>query len=282
MARTQPPTPIDASDPPAGPLITGERVGRGPSYRAVRPNGRSDWLAIYTVAGQGRVTHDGRETLLQRGDVMVIRPRTPQFYGTAAPAYVWHNIWVHFIPRGELLASLDWPTITPGVMRLSLPKDLQPRVLQQFREMDGFSQKAVMHRQELALNALERALLLADTANPQSAMGGYDPRVRRAVQYVMAHLNDPPSLAALAELVSLSRSRFAKLFEAQVGQPPGKFIEQHRLFRVKQLLEYTHDTLQEIADEMGYSSPFYLSLRFKAWFGISPRGYRQRMASRDG
>jgi AraC family transcriptional regulator of arabinose operon len=152
-------------------------------------------------------------------------------------------------------------------------------VLQQFREMDAFSQTAAMHRQELALNAIERALLLADTANPQSTMASYDPRVRQAVQYLMAHLNDPPSLTSLADIVGLSRSRFAKLFEKQVGQPPGKFIEQHRLFRVKQLLEHTHDTLQEIADEMGYSSPFYLSLRFKAWFGVSPRGYRQRTAN---
>lgn len=270
--------PVDAADPPAGPLITGERVGRGASYRANRPNGRNDWLAVYTVAGQGRVTHDDRESPLDRGDVMVIRPRTPQFYGTAGPNFMWHNVWVHFIPRGEL-AWLDWPTIAPGVMRLSLPKELQPRVLQQFREMDAFSQTAAMHRQELALNAIERALLLADTANPHSTMARYDPRVRQAVQYLMAHLNDPPSLAALADIVGLSRSRFAKLFEAQVGQPPGKFIEQHRLFRVKQLLEHTHDTLQEIAEEMGYSSPFYLSLRFKAWFGVSPRGYRERTAT---
>jgi AraC family transcriptional regulator of arabinose operon len=273
------PIPVDSADPPTGPLITGERVGRGPSYKAARPYGRNDWLAIYTVAGQGRVTYEGRDTPLDRGDVLVIRPRTPQFYGTAGPKFVWHNVWIHFIPRGELLASLDWPTIAPGVMRLALPKDLQPRVLQQFHEMDAFSQTAAVHRQELALNALERALLLADTANPQSTMARYDPRVRQAVQYLMAHLNDPPSLEALAQLVDLSRSRFAKLFERQVGQPPGKFIEQHRLFRVKQLLEHTHDTLQEIADEMGYSSPFYLSLRFKAWFGVSPRSYRGRMTS---
>jgi AraC family transcriptional regulator of arabinose operon len=268
---------IDAADPPAGPLITGERIGRGPSYRADRAQGRPDWLAIYTVAGAGRFTHEGVDTPLARGDVLVVRPGARQDYGTVGPQYLWHNVWIHFVPRGDMLAWLDWPSIAPGVLRLSLPTELQGRVLSQFREMDAFSQKAAMHRQELALNALERALLLADTANPQSAMGGYDPRVRRAVQYLMANLNDPPSLTSLAELVHLSRSRFARLFEEQVGQPPGKFIEQHRLFRVKQLLEHTHDTLKEIADEMGYSSPFYLSLRFKTCFGVSPRGYRQRI-----
>jgi AraC family transcriptional regulator, arabinose operon regulatory protein len=275
------PPPIDSADPPTGPLITGERIGRGPTYRANRPKGRSDWLAIYTITGAGRFTYEGVDIPLGRGDVLVVRPGAPQDYGTIGPQFLWHNLWVHFIPRGDMLSWLDWPSIAPGVMRLPLPRELQGRVLSQFREMDAFSQKVAMHRQELALNALERALLLADTANPQSAMGGYDPRVRQAVQYLMANLNDPPSLTSLAELVHLSRSRFARLFEQQVGQPPGKFIEQHRLFRVKQLLEHTRDNLKEIAEEMGYSSPFYLSLRFKACFGVSPQGYRKRLGVAD-
>jgi len=268
----------DPENPPAGPLLAGERIGRGPAYRAHRPRGRADWLAIYTVGGAGRATYQGRHTPLGRGDVLVIRPGAPQDYGTAEPHFYWHNIWVHFVPTGEMVSWLDWPTVAPGVMKLSLPEELQPRVLRQFREMDRFAQQAIGHPQALGLNALERALLLADEANPRSAAARYDPRIRRAIDWMMQHLADPPSLAAMAEVAGLSRSRFALLFRQQVGQSPGSLLEQHRLFRVKRLLEHPHLTIQEIADEMGYSSPFYLSLRFRAMFGVSPRAYRRSMA----
>ncbi len=276
MNKKKPP-PRDQDNPPAGPLLTGERIGRGPTYRAYRPRGRADWLAIYTVTGAGRVTHQGDDTPLARGDILVIHPGAPQDYGTAGPQYYWHNIWVHFVPRDEMVSWLDWPTIAPGVMKLSLPEELQPRVLREFRAMDRFAQQAIGHPQALGLNALERGLLLADEANPRSAAARYDPRIRRAIDWMMQHLANPPSLEAMAETAGLSRSRFALLFRQQVGQSPGSFLEQHRLFRVKRLLEHPHLTIQEIADEMGYSSPFYLSLRFRAMFDLSPRAYRRSM-----
>ena len=46
------------------------------------------------------------------------------------------------------------------------------------------------------------------------------------------------------------------------------------------LLEYTRGTLQQIADETGFSSPFYLSLRFKRRYGLSPRDYRRQSVQR--
>ena len=269
----------DTGNPPAGPLLTQEIVGRGENYYAFRPNGTRDWLAIYTVGGKGRFTFAGDEVLLARGDFFVVRPGTPHDYGTEPTLRRWHNLWAHFIPRGDALAWLDWPQITPGVMRLHVRDDLQPAVLGQLREMDRFSRRSISRGQELGLNALERALLIADECNPASAASRHDPRIRRAIDHLLAHLSDPISLSALADVAGLSRSRFALLFEQQVGQPPGRFLEQHRLFRAKSLLEYTRHSLQEIADELGFSSPFYLSLRFKRWFGVSPRAYRVKMTN---
>jgi len=163
---------------------------------------------------------------------------------------------------------------------LQLPTNLQPDVLAQLREMHRFNHRSVGRRMELGLNALERALLYADECNPRSGLARLDPRIQRSIDHLLAHLTDPPSLEALAAVAGLSRSRFAKLFEEQVAETPGQFLEQHRLLRVKRLLEYTSQTLQDIAEQMGFSSPFYLSLRFKHRFGLSPRDYRQRYVER--
>jgi AraC family transcriptional regulator of arabinose operon len=269
----------DSGSPQAGPLMAQEIVGVGEQYGAYRPNGTRDWLAIYTVAGKGRFTYDGGETLLTTGDLFIVRPGTPQDYGTELTEKKWHNLWSHFVPRGDALAWLNWPQVSPGVMVLHVRDDLQPLVLEQLREMERYVGRTIGRSQELGLNALERALLIADACNPTSATARHDPRIRRAIDHLLANLTDPPSLESLAEVAGLSRSRFALLFEEQVGQPPGRFVEEHRLFRAKRLLEYTRHSLQEIADELGFSSPFYLSLRFKRWFGASPSEWRKRMTN---
>ena len=262
--------------PPPSTLLTSENQGEGHPYLAYRPSGTRDWLAVYTIGGRGRYTIGDVDVPLLAGDLFVVRPGTCHDYGNEPTLRRWHNVWAHFIPRGDALGWLDWPQLAPGVMHLHVRDDLQPTVLAHLREMDRTARQTVGRWQELGFNALERALLVADGCNPASAASKLDPRVRKAMDYLMTHLADPPSLAALADVAGLSRSRLALLFEQQVGQPPGKFVEQHRLVRAKRLLESTRYTLQQIADELGFSSPFYLSLRFKAWFGVSPRGYRER------
>ena len=264
----------------ANPLHTGEDEGRSDGYGAYRPRGTLDWLTIYTIAGHGNFVFDGGQQDLLPGALFIVRPGTPQDYGAVPATRHWHNIWAHFVPRGDMLGWLDWPTISPGVMFLRLPPDLQPDVLAQLREMDRFHRRGIGRSLDLGLNALERALLRADECNPRSGLVRHDPRIRKAIDHLLASLTDPPSLESLASVAGLSRSRFAKLFEQQVGETPGQFLEQHRLLRVKRLLEHTRHNLQEIADEMGFSSPFYLSLRFKHRFGISPRDYRRTYVER--
>jgi len=53
-------------------------------------------------------------------------------------------------------------------------------------------------------------------------------------------------------------------------------LETQRLRRARELLEHTVFRLAEIAGKVGFSSPFYLSLRFKKQFEISPRDYRRQ------
>ncbi len=79
-----------------------------------------------------------------------------------------------------------------------------------------------------------------------------------------------------ARRFGFSRSRFATLFRRQVGQPPGEYLESQRLVQARHLLAHTNQTLTQIADHVGFSSPFYLSLRFKKHYGHSPRAFRQQ------
>jgi AraC family transcriptional regulator of arabinose operon len=127
----------------------------------------------------------------------------------------------------------------------------------------------------LAQNALERALLFCHRANPQRGSPRWHPRIQQAVDYLARNLHERHLLDATARRFGFSRSRFAALFRRQVGQPPGRYLEAQRLAQTRQLLAYTNQTLAQIAGQVGYSSPFHLSLRFKRHFGQNPRAFRQ-------
>ncbi|MDR3228585.1 MAG: helix-turn-helix domain-containing protein, partial [Puniceicoccales bacterium] len=111
------------------------------------------------------------------------------------------------------------------------------------------------------MNALERALLLCDAVNPRHAESRLDERVRKAVEVLCRTPGERFTLEGLARQCGLSRSRFAELFREQVGVPALEFLEGRRLRRVRELLEHTSLNLSEIAEQTGFSSPFYLSLR---------------------
>ena len=45
---------------------------------------------------------------------------------------------------------------------------------------------------------------------------------------------------------------------------------------IQKLLEVSDMSISDICQNVHMSNPFYLSARFKAYFGISPREYRKR------
>ena len=256
-------------------LLTGHwhRVG---GYSSWRTRGTSDWLLIATVSGSGRFGYAGGEIFTHAGDIALLRPGTLHDYSATES---WEFIFTHFHPRPEWSQWLALPDIAPGLMLLRLPQsDTQRRVFEHLREMDSLAGCAFTQRESLAMNALEAALLWCDTVNPQSSSARLDIRVRQVMDYLTRHIANPIDQAELQAITSLSSSRIAHLFRAQVGQTPLQYLEHHRINRAARLLEMTGMTVGAIAAEVGFENAYYFSQRFSRMKGLSPRDYRKRFA----
>ena len=70
------------------------------------------------------------------------------------------------------------------------------------------------------------------------------------------------------------------LFTESEGQSIQKFYNAVRIERVKELLNYDDWTIAMIADNLGYSTPAYLSTSFKNATGLTPSEYK-KMRSGD-
>ena len=101
-------------------------------------------------------------------------------------------------------------------------------------------------------------------------------KILETKKYIDTHHSDSAlGISELSSLADMSDVYFRKLFKAEVGTSPAKYIISVRLKKAKQLMKYyPFLTLEECAKQSGFSSLQYFSRVFKNEFGITPSKYR--------
>jgi transcriptional regulator GlxA family with amidase domain len=99
----------------------------------------------------------------------------------------------------------------------------------------------------------------------------------RAVQSVVeAAPGGDHRLPALAAAAAMSVRHFARVFTAEVGETPGRFVERVRVEAARRELETTDDTLEVIARRCGLGTAETLRRVFQRRLGVAPDFYRRR------
>ncbi|HEX6972581.1 MAG TPA: helix-turn-helix domain-containing protein [Limnochordia bacterium] len=265
----------ETAAPPPGVLVAGHFQER-PGYHVHRSSGTKDWLITYTVGGTGVFRQSALRLVVRPGDMTLLTPGAVHDY--AASGGVWEFSWAHFLPRPTWTAWLQWPAVGRGLHRLHIPAGpARERIARAFSRLVQDARATGPLREELALNALEEVLILVARERERTAGAGVDPRVQQVLDRIAANPAARYTVAELARSVSLSPSRLAHLFKAQVGDSLIETIVKLRLRQASRLLEYTRRQVKEIARDVGFDSPFYFSRRFHAHFGMSPTEYRRRL-----
>jgi AraC family transcriptional regulator of arabinose operon len=268
----RPITPHIATDP-ATPLVCGE-FRQGLSYANWRPAGSGDWLLLYTVAGAGRIVTDGREFKLGEKQAALFRPDAPQDYATDPAADHWLLRWAHFTPKPHWEPWLLWPEIGRGVGCVNLGTESAERFAGALNRTLIASRLGGVYAADLALNALEEALIWAHRDLAGDRWLRLDPRIRKAVAHLAADPGRLFSISELAKQCGLSVSRFGHLFKDQVRMTPRRFSEKLRLELAAQLLAHTSMPVAEVAYKAGFEDPLYFSRRFVRTFGRTPMASR--------
>jgi AraC-like DNA-binding protein len=98
--------------------------------------------------------------------------------------------------------------------------------------------------------------------------------IRSIIAYVEANLEQPLSLAELAQHAGLSLPRLKSKFKQEMGVTPGDYIARRRVQRAAQLLYETDDSVTDIAMRLGFSSSQYFATVFKRYTLHSPQSAR--------
>ena len=80
----------------------------------------------------------------------------------------------------------------------------------------------------------------------------------------------------LARKTGLKRVQFSTRFKRVFSMPHAKLIMRKRLEHARYLLLNSNRTLEDIANELGFSDAFHFSKSFKSGIGLSPKEFRAR------
>jgi AraC family transcriptional regulator len=91
----------------------------------------------------------------------------------------------------------------------------------------------------------------------------------RLRDYILAHLDEPVEVGALAELAGRSPFQFTRVFARSVGMTPHRYIVHLRLQRAIELVRDGRSGLAEIAAHTGFADQSHLSRWVRRVYGVS-------------
>ncbi len=138
---------------------------------------------------------------------------------------------------------------------------------------------------ELARNVARSLVVYLQRDGGQSQFSGATveqvPRaslLRTVIDVVRADPAAEYSTSVLAEIARISPRHLSRLFQAELGMTPGKYVEVTRLNRAKQLLDDGR-SVTEAAEASGFGSSETLRRAFVLHLAIPPSKYRGRFSS---
>ena len=97
---------------------------------------------------------------------------------------------------------------------------------------------------------------------------------KRAKDLLTEDLSSEPSLGRIAEALGLPPSTFRAAFRASTGQPPFRWLRQHRVETAKYLLQGKSLRLSEIAYACGFADQSHFTRVFTSHTGLTPGDWR--------
>lgn len=108
----------------------------------------------------------------------------------------------------------------------------------------------------------------------------YDDSVIASCQeWIAQNYESPSPVAAMVRRSGLTERTFKRRFTKATGMAPIDYVHTLRLEEAKQMLETTGDSIESVANEVGYEDTTFFRRLFRRRVGLGPREYRTRFSA---
>lgn len=243
------------------------------------------------------IGEDGREWVIEEGEIIVLRPNG-RHYGTAPCTADTEITWIHFqtvgswqekpsfedcllgqsslIDEHKGLTGLHHCETTPVFIpkiTASTPKiresigefallEQEPQSLRNWKRQSVFQTLLQLFDRELAHTADTAAIRVAESIEG----------------YIRRHYRLPINNKLLSREFNYHANYLARCMIKVYGMTPLEYLLQYRCEQAKKLLLQTSWTITRIAEEAGFNSPAYFSSAFVHKEGITPGTFRRKFS----
>ena len=251
-----------------------------PGYAFRGNNIRDNYVLHYILSGQGDFSVAGHQTVtLKAGDLFLLPKGVACFY-QASFTDPWHYIWIGL--TGIKIANIFATSKLAGNYYLEATS--QSKFTQDFQKLF----EILHHKTSLANNLLVEKLtyqmfyhLVTEYPRQNSDPNQNQPaqQFQLAIKYLENNYALNCTIEDLCNSLSLSRSYIYNLFQKFAHTSPQKLLTQMRMEDAKSRLISSSQSIQTIAEQVGYNDTFTFSKAFKRYSGYSPTTYRKNFTS---
>jgi AraC-like DNA-binding protein len=229
------------------------------------PGVRSPYWRLYYNHDAGSVVRSGGRVFPLTPDRVVVIPEDVLFdcvgeKGTS-------HLWMHFAPVGTAAPPLRDVHVVP----------LRPTIRTLLAALVAVHRAAPTEQTPQRLYHAAAAVLHASFAQLDAPLLRPHPeRLEDILSFVQTALASPLSVPVLARRAGMSVAHFSRWFKEQTGSTPADHILRSRIRRVRQLLVLSDESIDQIAEDTGFTNRFHMSRVFKKLAGCGPATFRRR------
>lgn len=240
-------------------------------YYTERENLNS-FLIAYTLSGEGKLTYQDNEYLLEPGSVFFINCMDYQLYKNASDT-PWHFLWIHFNGCSSLAYFEEF--IKNGSPVISIPQSQKIEeplhaILRYYQHRDYQTEFLVSHAIESLLTEL--VLTSYHSRLPDNTDSS---RANQIMKYIDKHYAEKITLDDLSNRFAQNKYTLQKDFKKAVGITPTAYMISCRLSQAKVLLQYSDLTVNEISYKVGIENVSHFINLFKKQEGMTPASFRK-------
>ena len=258
-----------------------------------------DHELIYIKEGTMYITEEGEEYTCPPGSIIFFRPGRVHSFATGED--IVHQPHVHFdffrredsetvqimvklpvviSPREQgrldeakqFVFTKDFPT----VIQLKNPLVFEQQLMDLIREYNDRSPYREIMLQG-SFTCLWATLCREYEWSRNSIFPQHQEEMEFIKQYLSDHAEEEVSLDDLAARVNLSKYHMLRIFKLSYHETPIQYHTRLRLTKARDLVLYSMMSVNEISEQLGFSSIHSFSRWFKNLTGVSPAYYRGRM-----
>lgn len=177
--------------------------------------------------------------------------------------------------RHSMYALEIYYSIANMLIALINRRNIRPQLASKIQLMELFDPGAFVTWGQAAdyIRRLTAAIFELCSFSGKNAIAGITERTKA---YILSNLGNDLSLTAIGQEIGFNPIYLSRVFKQVEGVGIQEYVENCRMDMARRLILNSRMKIYEIAEKCGYSNPAYFIKIFKAHFGVSPQGCRNR------